>query len=87
VKCWIGTEKRKGWKERSLPKPSELGLISGMKFQSTAKTGKIVLQKGRIKESANCGSNTSNLDNNGNSNNTNCDHSDTIPPQYRKYGV
>jgi hypothetical protein len=39
----VGTEKRKAWKERRLPKPSELGPISRMKFQSTANTGKIVM--------------------------------------------
>ncbi len=41
------------------------------------------MQKGRIIGSANCGSNTSNLDNNGNNSNAYCDHSDSIPPQYR----
>jgi hypothetical protein len=41
----VGKEQRKAWKERYPPKPSELGLISCMKFQSTAKMGKIVMQK------------------------------------------
>ena len=37
----VGTEKRKAWKERSPPKPSELGPIKDMKFPSTTKMGKL----------------------------------------------
>ena len=39
----VGTEKRKVWKERSPPKPSELGPIKDMIFPSTARIGKIVM--------------------------------------------
>ena len=80
----VGTEKRKAWKERSLPKPSELGPISKMKFQSTAKTGKIAMRKGISRENSNRGYNTSDLDTNINNSYNASDQSKSTSPQYRK---
>ena len=41
----VGTEQRKTWKAKGPPKPSELGPVAGMNFQSTVKQAKAVMNR------------------------------------------
>jgi hypothetical protein len=81
----VGTEKRKAGKERSPPKPSELGPIKDMKFTSTAKMGKIVMRKEKNNANEKVGRSTPIVDLADNNDNTNHeDNNASKAPAYRK---
>jgi hypothetical protein len=81
----VGTEKRKAWKERSPPKPSELGPIKDMKFPSTAKIGKIVMRKEQNNANEKVGRSTPVVDLDDNNEITNHkDNNASEAPAYRK---
>ncbi len=76
----VGTEKRKAWKGKGPPKPSELGTVSIMSFHSTAKQAKIAMNRDLTKR------NVSEEDQQSNEHATEDTASTDIilPPQYHK---